>query len=227
MPLIDNPFGGRKTLSLVGVRFGRLVVQSYAGVRGKGAAWHCKCDCGTESVVTRSNLVSGSTVSCGCFGAEQTSARSLVHGGRAKGSPSARTYAIWLGMIGRCSNPADTSYPNYGAKGITVCDRWAAKPTGFMAFLADMGEAPRSRSIDRIDNNGGYEPGNCRWATVAEQNRNTSRNRWVHVNGECLCVTDAATKYGLSKLTLVDRLNRGWSDEDAVLRSVRSKQGGR
>jgi hypothetical protein len=109
-------------------------------------------------------------------------------------------------MISRCRRPSDPSYINYGAKGITVCDRWRHS---FTAFLADMGERPAGMSLDRRDNSGDYEPGNCRWATRAEQSRNTSRNIWITF-GETMCLEDWARRLGLHPETLRNRIRRGW-----------------
>lgn len=117
-------------------------------------------------------------------------------------------------MIGRCRNPTDKAYRNYGARGITVCQKWI---DSFFAFLADVGSRPSgSHSIDRIDNNGNYEPGNCRWATFKQQQRNRSDNRLLTAFGKTMCVADWADESGLTAGLINCRLRYGWSHEEAV-----------
>lgn len=120
-----------------------------------------------------------------------------------------RTYNIWATMIQRCENPNDDGYARYGAKGIRVCVKWQAS---YQSFLSDMGEAPEGMTLDRKDNAKGYEPGNCRWATRAEQNRNQTSNRMV---GD-LCMADAIAASGLSASTVYYRLKKGWPVERAL-----------
>lgn len=125
-------------------------------------------------------------------------------------------YLLWNGMKQRCANPKSANYKNYGAKGVRVCARWVES---FPAFLADMGERPAGKSLDRYPNaKGNYEPGNCRWASRQQQNENTSRNRYLEVGGERLTISQWARKLGVSRLRLTARLNRGWSDSDTVLK---------
>lgn len=152
------------------MRFGRLtVIDSAAGESG----WStkrllCKCDCGTTKRVMGSYLGKNST-SCGCFQRELTSRRSATHG-----RTGTTEYAIWRGMIQRCHSVGHKDYPNYGARGITVCERWRKS---FAAFLADVGERPAGMTIDRINNDGGYELSNCRWATQIQQQQNRRSTR--------------------------------------------------
>lgn len=160
--------------NLTGKRFGRLTVTGFAKRDRHGhASWFCNCSCGNNTIVHISNLASGHTQSCGCLMSEVIAAR-LRHGDtREKRTPE---YRIWTSMIQRCINPNVRKYPNYGGRGIKVCDRWRYS---YQNFLADIGRRPSSKfSIDRINNDGNYEPGNCHWATAKEQRAN-QRKRCV------------------------------------------------
>lgn len=150
---------------LTGQTFARLTaIQLEADGR-----WLCRCECGGEARVAGGSLRSGHTRSCGCFKAERMRVIHLKHG-HARGGRVTVEYKTWGSVISRCEDPSSTSYPRYGAVGVTVCARWRES---FEAFLADMGPRPgRGYSIDRKDSSRGYEPDNCRWVTRPEQNRN-------------------------------------------------------
>jgi hypothetical protein len=191
----------------VGDRYGRLEVleELERHVTPNGTIvrmMRCRCDCGGEVVVGLGRLRNGGTRSCGCL---------VGQGGVTHGATGTPEYRTWLGIRARCS---DASNHNYGGRGIRVCARWQES---FEAFLEDMGRRPSDEhSIDRIETNGNYEPGNCRWATAQEQSRNMRVNVMVTHNGETLCVAEWAERYGISCSMLNSRLRAGWDFEKAV-----------
>jgi len=134
--------------------------------------------------------------------------------GATVGGTTTPEFRTWCHIRSRCLNPNNKFYSDYGGRGITVCQRWL---DAFENFLADMGPRPSVKhSIDRIDNDGNYEPGNCRWATISEQARNTRQNRNIEFNGSTVCVTDLARMHGIDPRTLTRRLDSGRSVEEAL-----------
>ena len=174
-------------IDLSGQRFGRLIVKEFAGNRKFGsnghsaACWHCRCDCGITITAIANNLKKKNTKSCGCLQREKTAARNKTHGKAVRGKKHA-LYSTWMNIKSRCNDPNDPAYSTYGGRGITVCARWLdgddAK-TAFECFLDDVGERPPGTSIDRTDNNKGYQPDNIRWASQIDQARNRRSNRPV------------------------------------------------
>ena len=159
-----------KVTEMIGTRWGALTVVRRAKTQGKSkqASWLCLCDCGNESVVLGGNLRSGRTTSCGCAVAEANRRRLVTHGlSRSANNPGHPLYETWVGMRRRCHSPKNEAFARYGGRGIEVCPEWR---DDFLQFLADVGERPTpNHSLDRIDNDKGYEPGNVRWATPQEQ----------------------------------------------------------
>jgi hypothetical protein len=162
-----------KRIDHSGQRFGRVVVLEYAGTQlSHIATWRCRCDCGKEFVAQASNLRGGSTQSCGCARTEKMKAILAVtmrkHGHCVAGTISS-TYQSWASMKYRCTRRNSAHWPKYGGRGISVCAEWL---DSFDRFVADMGERPPHTTIDRIDNDGNYEPSNCRWADAKTQRSN-------------------------------------------------------
>lgn len=197
-------------VDLTGKKFGRLTVVRLIGMMGryKRPTWLCACRCGSYSRACSGNLVSGNAKSCGCYNRDMTGFFSTTHG-ETKDHKRSKEYRAWKSIKDRCYLKTAKSYERYGGRGITMCMAWM---DSFPEFLKDVGRAPSAdHSIERKDNNGNYEPGNVRWATVKEQARNKRTNVFGTFNGRTLCWTDWAIELGISKFKIWRRLNAGWS----------------
>lgn len=196
---------GRIGADLSGRQVGAWSVGKYAG----NCRWHCTCACGTERKVATGDLVHGKTKSCGCMRASAIAKAKTKHGGSAS-----TEYRIWASMKARCINVRNKRFARYGGRGIAVHADWM---NDFSKFLADMGCRPSPlHTIERIDNNRNYEPGNCRWATKKEQALNTSRNRRIVVGGREATLGEWAGVTAVKRETIARRLNAGWSPERAI-----------
>lgn len=185
---------------LTGQVFHRLTVVSEADglTRSRKARWVCRCECGNLTEAIGGNLASGRTKSCGCLQAERASITTTTHGGSK--SPE---YRIFQGMWKRCTNPNSASFSQY--KGRTPPNEWKS----FEKFLSDMGPRPSpAHSIDRVDNDLPYGPGNCRWATPKEQSRNSRRNVWVRAGGKVMCLSEACEALGLTYSKVLSRFRK-------------------
>lgn len=207
--------------SLVGQRFGRLLVASFAGSRNGKREWLCRCDCGQERIVRTQDLRTSNQRSCGCLAREKLVQRSTTHGAAHRNAETPE-YRAWMSMMTRCFNPRRREWKDYGGRGITVCDRWRHD---FSTFLSDVGLKPSPRhQLDRIDNDGHYEPRNVRWASPLEQARNQRGNVILEFNGERRCVAEWALLIGVSQYTLYNRIRAGWSVE-RILTTPRKSAG--
>jgi hypothetical protein len=179
----------------IGAKIGNLTILSAPyTINGKHSYSTVRCDCGVVKDARRDSIRSGRVVSCGCVAARKIRERCTKHGHTKHGAKPTPEYKSWADMIQRCTNPRQCVYNYYGARGITVCERWK----DFSNFFADMGKRPKSKSLERVDNNKGYEPGNCCWATHKEQMQNTRRTRYVVVAGKPLSARVAAKALGIS-----------------------------
>lgn len=196
-----------KHKDMTGCRFGRLlVVERIPSDRFGNAKWKCICDCGGVSEPLGQSLRYGATTSCGCISKELAVSRA-THG--ASGSSE---YKAWHAMIERCTTPSHHKWHRYGARGISVCERWMS----YENFLLDMGPRHKGLTIDRKDNDGNYEPENCRWATQMQQGSNRSNNRIVALGGESLTISEAARRVGINLSTIRNRIRSGWTVDAAL-----------
>lgn len=212
----------KKAHDLTGRQFGRLVALGPVEIRpySNGATtvvfWLCRCRvCGGEKPIPAGRLRDGQD-SCGCLKSSRCRAAATRHGYADKRlRKQDPTYKAWMHIRSRCRNPKDKKFADYGGRGIGVCERWLES---FENFLADMGERPGpGYSIDRRDNNKGYEPENCHWATAIQQGNNKRNNRWVTLDGRTQTLAQWARERGLPYSRVTTRLSRlGWSMEEAL-----------
>jgi len=203
-----------KKLDLTGQRFGRLTVLKEAGrTKWKQIIWHCLCDCGNYKNIVSFSLKNGDSKSCSCFSREEAARRETTHG-----LSKTSTFHIWHTMRAQCYNINASSYYLYGARGIKICKRWHK----FENFISDMGIRPIGKSIERRNNNKGYFPENCYWATRKEQSRNTRRNRLITYKNKTFCIAEWEERLNFSKKLIWQRLFRDhWSIEKALTTPIK------
>lgn len=205
--------GQIKMDDLTGQRFGRLTVvrpDKYSP-KSHGTRWLCKCDCGKQKTVLASCLKRGLTISCGCFSSEQKSKRTKTHGFGNRD----RLYRIWSNMKSRCYSQTDRNFKRYGARGIEICQEWRTDFLKFREWAIANGYQD-GLSIDRIDNNKGYSPDNCRWADRTTQSNNRRTNVFITYHGETHTIAEWAMITGVKSATLASRKAHGWSDEECI-----------
>jgi len=196
-------------MDLKGQHFGRWKVTAYAGKdEHRKHRWVCLCDCGGIGIVSTNSLRKKHSTSCGCYKREYTRANTTHN------DSSSDVYSIWVGMKGRCYNKKTEAYEFYGARGIRVDAVWK---NDYVRFKEDMGSRPSSlHSIDRINNDGNYSPGNCRWATFATQASNRRNVVLIEFEGESYTIRSLADKQGMIYDTIKSRRLNGWSDEELI-----------
>lgn len=186
-------------IDITGQRFGKLVALAPSDKRdaSRQRLWLCRCDCGEEAIAAGAGLRYGKRVSCGCV--------NFRHGATV-GHAKSPEYQTWANMRTRCGSPLNRAFRDYGGRGITVAPEW----NDFVVFLRDVGPRPSpEHTLERIDNDGNYEPGNCRWATRGEQARNQRSNRWVLLRGRRMILEDAAAQVGMHGASLIEALRTG------------------
>jgi len=205
----------------IGSKFGRLTVIKESFSLNRETYLPCICDCGEAVDVRSSYLRIGKTKSCGCLNREISSIVNTTHG-MASGSHRKSTpeYRTWNSMLQRATNPKNHHYPSYGGRGIKVCERWL----NFENFFEDMGERPEGMSLDRINNDGDYEPDNCRWTTRKVQQNNTRRNKKYFHNGNSYVLSELAEMHNIPLHTLYTRIKRKWDLDRALTTKVQIKK---
>ena len=211
----DYVYGKKPSVEIKeGARIGRLILLERVDKKDKNGfnriCYRCQCDCGNVPIIKKSSLAHGRTYSCGCLKAERAKTNHKTHG-----MTRTRTYRIYHAMMQRCYDKTQRAYPQYGGSGIEMCERWRGS---FENFLEDMGECPSPRhSIDRIDNDKGYSPDNCRWATTSQQARNKRNTVLIKYCGEERPLADVADEIGMYYGTLYYRIfSYGWSVDKAI-----------
>lgn len=198
-----------KRIEMCGRTFGRLTVVSFAGRTNNScgvAQWFCRCECGKETIAAGTKLRNGCTRSCGCWSSDMVALRNYRHG-----KSQTAEFSTWNDMNTRCNNANSTGFKHYGGRGIKV------KYGSFVEFLSDVGEKPSPKmTIERVDTNGHYEKGNCRWAWPIEQSNNTRRNIYFVLEGVKFTLSELCRMVGFNYIRVRKRLVRGWSITEAL-----------
>lgn len=206
------PIPNKRIDDLTNRRFGNWFVLGYVGYYTSRTAWLCRCDCGVERIVAGCGLTTGKSTNCGCV--------RYVNHFKKHGMTDSAEHRIWRGILTRCYNKNHHSYQDYGGRGITVCQRWR---DSFQAFYDDMGPRPSPKhSINRINNNAGYEPDNCEWITNKEQSNNRRSNVLITLDGITLNINQWADRLRIRPSTLYSRVRLGWSEKDILTKPIKS-----
>lgn len=198
-----------------GRRFARLTAVEFVETRNRLAFWRFHCDCGAEKVINGSNVRSGKTTSCGCHHRKMAKTAKTTHG-----KSGTAEHSVWSGMKQRCLNPNSTFYKRYGGRGIGICDRWL----DFQSFLLDMGPRPSPQhTIERLENDKGYAPGNCVWLVRKQQSQNRAVVRRYEFRGSRLTIRQLSEQYAIPVKSLTRRIEAGWEISRAVLEPLAAK----
>lgn len=197
---------GRPAKNLIGMKFGRLTVLKRVEPFSYPIYWRCICDCGNEVTVRGSHLKDEHVRSCGCLAVDTSTTHGLSNH---------RIYNIWCKMLSRCNNSHNNEFHNYGARGIKICDEWQLNFMSFYNWSMKNGYSD-NLTIDRIDNNGNYEPNNCRWTTAKEQANNRRSNKLLEYNGEIKTIAQWCEMYSLNYWTTLRRYNKGWKAKEIL-----------
>ena len=197
----------RQLIDLTGMKFGRLtVIERAENSKNRGARWLCQCDCGKKVIVRSSDLRNGQTVSCGCWNRERSTKHGMAH---------TKIYEVWKTIKARCFNPNNHKYPNYGGRGITMFAKWISDFQSFYDYVSTLPHfGEEGYSLDRINNNGNYEPDNLRWADRKTQARNKCDTIYVKYKDRLVTLGEASEITGIPYITLWERLKRGITGED-------------
>lgn len=227
--LHNEELSQRKFIDLTGKKFGRLTVIERAHNHGRETYWKCQCDCGNFKEINGAKLKSGHTKSCGCLVREKAGANtSHVSRNVKHGMTDTRLYRIYHKMNLRCYSKVNPAYPSYGGRGITICPEWLGEHgfENFVKWALENGYAD-NLSIDRIDNDKGYSPDNCRWATAKEQANNTRSTVFLTYKGETKSASEWSEITGIRQDTLTMRKRNGWTDEECIETPIWGRMGPR
>lgn len=202
-------------IDLTGKQFERLTVIKRVENQGPRTRWLCECTCGNKKEVNGQHLRQGTIQSCGCYNKEISVKVNTTHGMHKN-----PLYRVWASMIGRCCNPMDKAYSNYGGRGIAVCDKWQNDFLDFYNWSMTNGYE-KGLTIDRINVNGNYEPKNCRWVDRMVQANNTRKNKLIEYNGKTQTLQQWCREIGIDHKVIEWRLDRGWTVEQALFKPVR------
>lgn len=206
-----------KLIDLKGKRFGKLVViEKYGSLSNQKISWNCLCDCGNQKIIRANNLISGASKSCGCEVGKSAKQRFTKHGY----SNKIPLYKVWTSIKQRCGNINNSRYKDYGGRGINICSEWRNNFKEFYDWAMSNGYKDNF-SIDRINNDGNYEPNNCRFTDTKTQNNNSRHNHFITINFETKTIAEWCEKYSLTRSCFHNRLNRGWTGENLLIPSLR------
>lgn len=209
-------------IDLMGQKFGRLTVIENAGSNARGSAlWKCCCDCGNEIVAEARLLRSGNTKSCGCL-KKDIQRKRMIKKNTTHNERYTRLYRTWAHMIWRCENPNAGAYPLYGGRGISVCREWRESFEDFRDWARRSGYND-TLSIDRIDVDGNYEPSNCRWITLDEQQNNKRNNHYLTFNGKTKTIAEWSRETGIKSSTIQRRVTHGCPVEIALTKQAKGE----